>query len=225
MTGGAPPIAGQTKPGRIEDFAGLSRLPFLPGRFANRMTRTGAGRHSANFVRETLSSTFVLTLTEAGEARLCRSWRYLSANAGPDVDVEENLHERFGYRGLWRPLGDDVEITLERDDGICPPLALYTRLVPRHERSWRLSCSAFAAPGHPWLPAEFLACRLHERPQFGEDQPHALTLPGGGGAILLGRDNGLVIEASYDPTAAAPEAPPRIYPSAEPIREDGADRP
>lgn len=151
---------------------------FTPGRYTNTLVRTTRATHARQQVREALTSSFTLELHADGAASLCRSWRYLATNRGPGVQTEERIREQLGYRGRWRWAGDGVQVELERDDTVCPPVGEYLELVPHHADRWEFICrpvTALPAPGQdvPGPEAPMLLCAPpFEAPRFGEDEPH-----------------------------------------------------
>jgi hypothetical protein len=196
-----------------------------PGRFANVVRRTGTAVHALQHVREAMKSSFVLWLDPDGSARLCRGWRSLSHNDGPTVQGAEKLAEQLGYRGHWRRTGGGVHIALRLDDGACPRVAQYSSLVPHHRADWRLRCAMLAPDRSPAPDVPLLACRLDPpEQQFGEDEPHCVSLEDGP-LILLAGGNGLSIEASFDPTGVTPPPPPTIAQAAQQIDYDEWQRP
>lgn len=187
--------------------------PFSPGRYTNTLVRITVATHALQLVRESLTSSFTLDLHPDGTATLCRSWRYLATNRGPDVQTEERIREQLGYRGCWRLAGDGVQVELERDDTVCPPVGEYLELVPHHSDRWELVCRPVTALDAPGLEAPMLLCASpFEAPRFGEDEPH---LVGG-----VGVEGGMPRE---DGTPPAGEAPARGA-TADVDREDRAGR-
>jgi len=175
--------------------------PFSPGRYANTLLRTTDATHALQHIREEMESSFVLELAADGGATLCRSWRYLASNSGPQLQTREHLREQLGYRGRWRQAGEEVHVELDRDNAVCPWVGEYTELVPRHVDRWELVCHPVRAvvagrgPGlegtgvhHPRLEGPMLLCSSpFMAPRFGEDEPHLV------GGVLLegdGRDPG-----------------------------------
>lgn len=217
MTNSGPAFTHLPDIGGLTENSGLVPQPFETGRFANRVNRSGSGLHAGQAVRETLKSSFVLTLLAGGRATLCRGWKFLSFNDGPQMRSSESLSEQFGYSGTWRSSDQTVAIDLRQDDSICPKIGYYSSLVPQHAEHWHLRCALYAPERHPWLSIPFLACRLEGGPQFGEDEPHAVALADGHPVILLAPGNGLDISAQYDPTGAKPATSPRVDLAREPI--------
>jgi hypothetical protein len=199
--------------------------PFTPGRYTNALARTTRATHARQQVREALTSSFTLELHPDGAATLCRSWRYLATNRGPAVQTEERIREQLGYRGHWRSAGDGVEVTLDRDDTVCPPVGEYLELVPHHDDHWELVCHPVTALEAPGLEAPMLLCASpFEAPRFGEDEPHlvgGVRVEGGtareGGAtprgwIVLGAGEGVRIEVERSSVEPAGEERVRMRP-------------
>lgn len=154
---------------------------FTPGRYTNVLLRTTRAIHAMQQVQEELTSSFALELAPDGAATLCRNWRYLATNRGPQVRTEERIREQFGYRGRWHQAEDAVRVTLERDDSVCPRVEEYLELVPRHEDRWELVCRPVTAVDLPGVDAPMLLCASpFESPRFGEDEPHLV------GGVRLG---------------------------------------
>jgi hypothetical protein len=181
-----------------EDFPNLgpdfvpARL--VPGRFSSAVQKTNLFVHAEQVVREDLTSSFVLKMETDGSATVCRGWRWLFNNDGPEVHSREHLREQLGYRGRWEKKGDWAELDLELDDGVCPNVAEYSHMVPNHATRWQLRCVAAFAPGHPAITVPLLVCRLGDgEPAFGEDAPHVVDGVADSRFIPLGGGNGLRI--------------------------------
>lgn len=203
----------------ISDLGAFALAPFTPGRFAAAVQRTAMQTHGLQVARDDMTSSFILDLRHNGSATLCRGWRYLSSNDGPEVHSIEHIREQLGYSGTWVERDGWIQLDLHFDDDYCPRIGEYTNLVPEHDSDWHLQCLPLSPPTDLGLVGAILACRLHwSEPRFGEDQPHTISglLPGNW--IILGGGKGLRIrrDAPYT-TASADEDAPMIWNSSDPV--------
>jgi hypothetical protein len=174
---------------------GLQVTHFSPGRFANAVQKNLSFTHARQVIRDETTSSFVLNLEPDGSATLCRGWRYLSFNDGPEAHTSEHIREQLGYRGRWESRGTWVHVDVKLDDSICPRIGNYSNLVPRHSADWHLRCLPIMPKGHPLLTTPALACRSSNvGTVFGEDEPHSVDgiLPNRW--LVLGVRNGLRIK-------------------------------
>lgn len=215
----------------LPDFGpGVDMTAIAPGRFANAIQRSRHGVHGLQVVREDLTSSFVLDLLPDGMVRVCRGWRYQSFNDGPEVHTAQHVREQLGYRGEWTSRDGWVDLHLERDDGVCPPVGQYSDLVPRHRAEWHGRGLPVAGEAHPWLSRPVLACQFPEVERtFGEGEPHVISGVLPGTWLLLGAGNGLRIHVQGGAAAPGDEAGKeaevvRLEHTTEPIGPDAWER-
>lgn len=195
--------------------------PFAPGRFANAIQKNTDARHALQVIRGDATSSFVLDLAPDGSATICRGWRSLFFNDGPQVHTSEQTREQLGYRGRWTRRGDAVDVDVRLADDVCARVGQYSHLVPDHAAEWRLRCLLVAPRPHGALAVPALVCRSsNAQPVFGEDEPHVVEgiLPGPW--LILGPGDGLRIK--IDATSVTGDRPPAVH--LEPSRDRiGAD--
>jgi hypothetical protein len=218
-----PPFAPDPAPAppQAEIGPGLEMTELTPGRYANAVQKTRSARHARQLVRDDMTSSFVVDLGPDGSATVCRGWRYLSTNDGPEVHTLEHLREQLGYRGRWSRRDGWIHLDVRLDDGVCPRIGEYSHLIPNHAPQWHLRCLPLTPRDHPKLTTPILACQsTHADPQpvFGEDDPHAVPglLPGRW--IVLGAENGLRIWVEANSLNGEPSV--RVEPSTQPVPTD-----
>lgn len=204
---------------QIDLGPGLEVTRLTPGRFANVIQKNKKARHALQVIREETTSSFVLDLKPDGSATVCRGWRYLFFNDGPQVHTSEHIREQLGYRGRWDRHGWWVHIDLALDDAVCPRVGQYSQLVPNHAHEWHLRGLPIEPRDHSVLPMPGLACQsTNADPVFGEDEPHVVAgiLPGRW--LVLGAGNGLRIKLEAnsvnggEPPAIRVEVSPDLVP-------------
>ncbi|HXQ70219.1 MAG TPA: hypothetical protein VN844_07010 [Pyrinomonadaceae bacterium] len=174
---------------------GLEVTSFTPGRFANAIQKNRIDRHALQAIREEATSSFVMDLMPDGSATLCRGWRYLFFNDGPEVHTMVHIREQLGYSGQWQSRGQWVQVDLTLDESVCERVGEYTNLVPNHASDWHLRCLPVAPTEQTIISTPSLVCKTtNVDPLFGEDEPHVVDgiLPGSW--IVLGAGNGLRIK-------------------------------
>ena len=187
--GGGSPEAGDE---RVDLGPGIEIVAFAPGRYANAIQKNVRYTHAQQLVREETTSSFVVNLETGGAATVCRGWRYLSSNDGPEVHTSETIREQLGYRGRWEKRGKWVSLDLKLDDNVCARVGNYSHLIPDHSTDWHLRCLPIVPRGHSLLTAAALACQSRDvQGRFGEDEPHLVEgiLPDRW--LILGAGNGL----------------------------------
>jgi hypothetical protein len=173
---------------------GLNAIPFTPGRYANAVQKNALFRHAFQVVREDETSSFVLNLEPDGSATLCRGWRYLYFNDGPEVHTSENIREQLGYRGSWAQRDEWIYLNVAINDGVCPRIGEYSHLIPDHAHEWQLRCLPISLKDSCKFNTPVLACQTtNVEPEFGEDEPHVVPRILPGSWIMLGGGNGLRI--------------------------------
>lgn len=198
---------------------GLRVTTLLPGRFANAIQKNLFALHALQVIRDETTSAFVMSLEPDGSATVCRGWRYLSFNDGPEIHTSEHIREQLGYRGRWQSRGDWVYVEVTLDDTVCPRVASYSHLIPRHAAAWHLRCLPITPEGHPVLTMPALACRFDNvEPVFGEDEPHVVDgiLPNRW--LVLGAGNGLRIKVTSDVTGEKEFPDVQVEFALEPVR-------
>jgi hypothetical protein len=173
---------------------------FSPGRFANMIQKNNLGRHALQVIREESTSSFILNLDPDGSATVCRGWRYLFFNDGPQVHTTEHIREQMGYRGGWASRDGWIQVDLLLDDRVCSRVGQYSQLIPNHAPKWHLRCLPVESIGQPAPATPFLVCQsTNVQPIFGEDEPHLVAgiLPGLW--LVLGAGNGLKIKIENNP--------------------------
>jgi hypothetical protein len=194
---------------------------FEPGRFACLVRKSGQGRHGMQVVRDQNTSSLVLDLDTGGGARLCRGWRRIAFQDGPDFASQDGLEIQLGYSGRWLPVDEGVVLELERDDSVCEPVMVRTGPVAEFSRIWRLRCTSHILSGEGMARVVILACRLESpAPASAEDWPHLVPLLPEDPCAILGAGNGLEFTVHYDPVAGTPACVDSISTPAEPIGED-----
>ena len=191
-----PDRSGLTEP-QIDLGPGVGLTPLTPGRFANAIQKNTLAMHALQVIREDATSSFILNLKPDGSATVCRGWRYLFFNDGPEVHTSEHIREQLGYSGRWKHTGEWVQVDVTLDDGVCPRVGQYSHLVPNHSPEWHLRCLPIEPREHPVLTTPALACQpTNVEPVFGEDEPHVVAgiLPGRW--LVLGAGNGLRIKVA-----------------------------
>jgi hypothetical protein len=174
-----PAVAGGAPSPDLGDGVQVTR--FTPGHFANAVQKNTRAGHAMQQITGDSTSSFVLNLDPDGSATVCRGWRYLYFNDGPEVHTSERIREQLGYRGRWIHRGDGVDFDLRQADGVCARVARYSHLIPDHATQWHLRCFLVAPRPHGALGAPALVCRSsNPEPVFGEDEPHVVegVLPG-----------------------------------------------
>ena len=206
---------------QIDLGPGVEVTRLTPGRFANAIQKNVQGRHALQVVREDMTSSFILSLEPDGSATVCRGWRYLSFNDGPQVHTSEQIREQLGYRGGWHQKGWWMILDLTLDDTVCLRVGEYSHLIPTHASGWHLRCLPVSPKNHPLLARPALACQsLDPQSVFGEDEPHLVAgiLPGRW--IVLGGGNGLRIKVEANSVGEGELPVLRAEDSEEPLRED-----
>ena len=218
---GVPPEQSTLADSQIDVGPDWSVDSFKPGRFANAIQKTTNARHALQAIREDMTSSFILNLEPDGSAAVCRGWRYLFFNDGPQIHTTEQIREQLGYRGHWEQQGAWVLVSLTIDDSVCARVAQYGNLVPHHATEWQLRFLPLAPKNHPTLTVPILACQpVNPEPAFGEDEPHIVPgiLPGRW--LVLGMGNGLRIKLAAH-SIGSDEAPDvRVEVSPEPLGTD-----
>ncbi|AKV01890.1 hypothetical protein AKJ09_08553 [Labilithrix luteola] len=168
-------------------------MTVAPGRYANTVTiSVGVTREGTNVESTSAKSSFALMLNVDQTATACRGQRVDSNLDGRRVHNSIRYRERQGYAGTWRQHDDGIEVTLQPDDAVCPPLRRYTDLAPK---PWRLRCRSVMRLGSLALGSPALACEVGNAEfQFDEQYAHVLAhiLPEGRW-LALGSGNGLAI--------------------------------
>jgi hypothetical protein len=199
----------------------LEVVPLKPGRFANLIQRTNNTRHALQVIREDMTSSFVLNLKPNGSATVCRGWRYLFFNDGPQVHTTEHIREQLGYRGRWEFKNGWVQLEIKLDDTACPRVGEYSQLVPRHSNEWHMRCLPIVPRDHLVLTTPVLACRTtNAEPVFGEDEPHVVAGILAGRWIVLGAGNGLKIRLESSSSTAREPSAIQVEVSPDPIPTD-----
>lgn len=204
---------------QIDLDPGLEVTTLTPGRFANAIQKNTNARHALQVIREDATSSFVLNLEPDGSATVCRGWRYLFFNDGPQVHTSEHIREQLGYRGRWAYSGRWVHLNIKLDDSVCPRVGEYSQLIPDHFPEWHLRCLPIVPKNHPTLTTPILACQLTNlEGVFGEDQPHVVPgiLPGQW--LVLGAGNGLIIKVTASSVKADDMPVVRVEYSPELVR-------
>jgi len=98
-----------------QQISGLVAGSFSPGRFANLIQKNSLTRHNLQVFRSESTAAFILTLDADGSAALCRGWRSLSSNDGPQIHTLEHIREQIGYRGHWNAADGRIEVVLSLD--------------------------------------------------------------------------------------------------------------
>jgi hypothetical protein len=215
-----PAVAGGASSLDLGD--GVQVTPFVPGRFANAVQKNTRAGHAMQQITGDSTSSFVLSLDPDGSATVCRGWRYLYFNDGPEVHTSEQIREQLGYRGRWTRRGDEVDVDVRVADDVCERIAEYSHLIPNHAAEWHLRCVSVTPRRPGALTAPALACRSsNASPNFGEDEPHVVggVLPGPW--LILGPGNGLRIRV--DITSVTGDGPPpevHVQPSSDRIEAD-----
>ncbi len=189
-----------------------------PGRFANAIQKNTNARHALQVVRENATSSFVANLELDGSATVCRGWRYLIFNDGPNVHTSEHIREQLGYRGHWEHKGEWAYLHIRLDDSVCPRVSEYSQMVPSHSPEWHLRCLPIVPKRHPVLTVPALACQLtYGEPVFGEDEPHVVAgiLPGRW--LVLGAGNGLRITITASSVGGHESPVVRVESSPDPV--------
>lgn len=203
-------------------FTGFDMANLEIGRFSNLIQTSKRAIHSMQVFQEEIASSFILNLNADGGATVCRGWRYLFFNDGPDLHTTEHLREQLGYKGHWYKKNEWLHIDISLDENVCLPVKEYSNLVPHHATQWSIRCLAIFPKGHPTLNYPLLACQCVDSTHaFGEDQPHLVSdviLPGSW--ILLGPDNGLVIKIISNEIQGDETPVIQIEPAQEFLRED-----
>ncbi len=203
----------------------LKVTTLTPGRFANEIQKNTNARHALQMIREDTTSSFILNLEPDGSATVCRGWRYLFFNDGPQVHTSEHIREQRGYRGHWQQRGEWVHLDVKLDDSVCPRVEQYSQLIPDHSLEWHLRCLPVIPRNHPMLTTPILACQLTNlEPVFGEDQPHVIPgiLPGRW--LVLGAGNGLRINVVASSVNGDEMPVVRMEYSPEPVRTNAWQR-
>lgn len=206
---------------QIDLGPGLEVTTLIPGRFANAIQKSTNARHALQVIREDMTSSFILNLEPDGTATVCRGWRYLFFNDGPQIHTSEHIREQLGYRGRWECRDRWVHLGLKLDDVACPRVGQYSHLVPDHSPEWYLRCLPILPRNHPVLMMPILACQLiNVGPIFGEDQPHVVPgiLPGQW--LVLGAGNGLRIHVVVSSIGGDEVPVVRVEHSPEPVRSN-----
>jgi hypothetical protein len=220
--GASEPTSPALPVSQIDLGPNLEVVPPSPGRFANLIQRTNNTRHALQVIREDMTSSFVLNLEPNGSATVCRGWRYLFFNDGPQVHTMEHIREQLGYRGRWEFKDAWVHLEIKLDDSVCARVGEYSQLVPRHSHEWYMRCLRIVPMEHPRLATPILACQTtNAEPVFGEDEPHIVAGILAGRWIVLGAGNGLKIrlESSFLTGGESPAI--RVEVSPDPIPADG----
>lgn len=223
--------ASETEPSAVAKLQsdlgpGLEVTPLTPGRFANAIQQNTNARHALQVIREDSTSAFILHLEPDGSATVCRGWRYVFFNDGPQVHTSEHIREQLGYRGRWAPRGEWAYLDLQRDDSVCPRVGQYSQLVPDHASEWQLRCLPIVPRNHPTLMTPILACQFATLESvFGEDQPHVVPgiLPGRW--LVLGAGNGLRIHVVASAVDSDDVPVVRVEYAPEPVRTNTWEHP
>lgn len=211
---------------QIELGQGLEVTTLTPGRFATAIQKNTNARHALQVIREDMTSAFILNLEPDGSATVCRGWRYVFFNDGPQVHTSEHIREQLGYRGRWEQRGRWVHLDIKLDDSVCPRVGQYSQLVPDHSPEWHLRCLPIVPRNHPTLTTPILACQLTNlEPVFGEDQPHVVPGIFPGRWLLLGAGNGLRINVVASSVGGDDAPVVRVEYSPEPVRTNAWEHP
>jgi hypothetical protein len=217
-----PPIAGSP----LDLGAGLEVTAAAPGRFANAIQKNTNARHAMQVIRGDATSSFVLNLDPDGTATVCRGWRYLFFNDGPDVHVSEQIREQLGYRGRWKRRGDEVDVDVRLAEDVCTRVGQYNHLVPSHATEWHLRCLLVTPRNHPTLATPALVCRTpNAEPVLGEDEPHTVPAVLPGHWLVLGPGNGLRIKMQVRSVAGGKPPIVQVEPSRDRIEADAWEHP
>jgi hypothetical protein len=206
---------------KIDLGTGLEVTTLAPGRFANVIQKNTKARHALQVIREETTSSFILKLEPDGSGTVCRGWRYLFFNDGPQVHTMEHIREQLGYCGSWKRRDGWVQLDIRLDDSVCPRVGEYGHLVPKHSPEWHLLCLPIVPRDHPTLITPILACQLTNlEPAFGEEEPHVVPGVIPGRWLVLGPGNGLRFK--LESSSISREEPPvvRVELSSEPVRAD-----
>lgn len=178
----------------------LEIIPFSSGRFVNAIQSNKAFTHAMQLVREETTSSFVLNLLPNGTATLCRGWRYLFFNNGPNINASEHIREQLGYSGSWAKNNEWIEVSLKLDQEVCQTVQEYTQLVPNHSNKWSLRCLPILIKNHSTLTNPVLICQLDQfNDTFGEGLPHSIAdILFEGRWIILGTTNGILMKIDED---------------------------
>ena len=223
----SPPPANAARPavaggaGSLELGDGAQAAPFVPGRFASAIQKNTRATHALQVISGDETSSFVLNLDPDGSATVCRGWRYLYFNDGPEVHTSERIREQLGYRGRWTRRADEVDVDIRLANDVCPRVGQHSHLIPNHAARWHLRCLAVAPRPHGTLVAPALACRSsNASPDFGEDEPHVAdgVLPGPW--LILGAGHGLRIKIDMTSVTGHPPPAVRVEPSRDRIEAD-----
>lgn len=220
--------AGASEPGRsgiagpqIDLGPGASVTPLTPGRFANAIQKNTFATHALQVIREDATSSLILNLKPDGSATVCRGWRYLFFNDGPEVHTSDHIREQLGYSGRWKRTDEWVQVDVTLDDGVCPRVGQYSHLAPNHSPEWHLRCLPIEPREHPLLTTPVLACQpINVEPVFGEDEPHVVAgiLPGRW--LVLGAGNGLRIKVTANSVGGEETPTVQVEYSPDLIRTD-----